>query len=299
MLDWDTFLNHKAEVQAFFDPATNTISYVVADTQEKICIVIDSVLDFNPDTHEVTYESADAIIHYIESKKYSVAWILETHVHADHISAAHYLKEKLGGKTGISKRIVDVQCTFADFFGEGEEFKRDGSQFDHLFKDGESFIVGNIPAYALHTPGHTPADLAYIIGDSVFVGDTLFMPDFGSARCDFPGGSPEALYTSVQRIYMLPDTMRMFMCHDYLPQGRTEYIWETTVGLQRKENIHLKEGTDPNRFIAMRTERDATLGMPKLIIPSLQVNIRAGAIPVHPETKKIHLKKIDSSRLKK
>lgn len=281
---YDSFLSRSPEVQGFFDRRTNTISYVVADPTTKKCAIVDSVMDFEPNGGALFFESADAIISYIKTKGYEVEWILETHVHADHLSAAPYLKEKLGGTMAIGKYIVDVQKIFGKVFNEGTEFERDGSQFDRLWNDGDSFMLGSMPAYVMHTPGHTPADMVYVIGDTVFAGDTLFMPDFGSARCDFPGGSAQMLYESTKKIFELPDAMRMFMCHDYLPEGRTEYRWETTVGEQKKNNIHLKEGTDPTRFVEMRTIRDAGLEMPRLIIPSIQVNMRAGDVPKDKET---------------
>lgn len=287
--DYTPYSNHKPEVQGFFDPATNTISYVVADRETKQCAIIDSVMDFEPHSATVSFENADAMVAYIKAKGYTVVWILETHVHADHLSAAPYLKEQLGGQMAIGKYIVDVQETFGKVFNEGTEFQRDGSQFDRLWSDGDTFSLGTIPAFVMHTPGHTPADMVYVIGDAVFAGDTLFMPDFGTARADFPGGSAKEMHDSIQKIFTLPEEMRMFMCHDYLPEGRTEYQWETTVGEQKRSNVHLKEG-DPEKFIAMRTERDAQLGMPKLIIPSIQVNMRAGELPKEQTTKQAYLK---------
>ena len=288
--NYQEYLTHKPEVQGFFDARTNTISYVVADTVTKKCAIIDSVMDYEPHGATLFFENADAIVEYIKNKGYEVQWILETHVHADHLSAAPYLKEKLGGTMAIGKYIVDVQNIFGKVFNEGTEFERDGSQFDRLWDDGDTFTLGNIPASVIHTPGHTPADMVYVIGDAVFAGDTMFMPDFGTARCDFPGGSSATMYESTQKIFELPEEMRMFMCHDYLPEGRTEYVWETTVGEQKKNNIHLKEGTDPERFMKMRDERDESLGMPKLIIPSIQVNMRAGNMPMDEETGNMILK---------
>jgi len=286
---YESYLEHKPDIQGFFDPATNTISYVVADPNTKRCAIIDSVMDYEPHSAAISFENADAMVAYIKGRGYEVEWILETHVHADHLSAAPYLKEKLGGQMAIGKYIVTVQETFGKVFNEGTEFQRDGSQFDRLWEEGDTFILGTIPAFVMHAPGHTPADVVYVIGDAVFAGDTLFMPDFGTARADFPGGDAETMYKSVQKIFTLPDEMRMFMCHDYLPEGRTEYQWETTVGEQRESNVHLKEG-DPDKFIKMRTERDAQLGMPKLIIPSIQVNMRAGNLPTDKETNTPHLK---------
>ena len=293
MLDtttYDAYLAHQPMVQGFFDPRTNTISYVVTDPATNRCAIIDSVMDFDPASGKLYFESADAIITYITEQALTVEWILETHVHADHLSAAPYLQERLGGTMAIGEHIIDVQNIFGKVFNAGTEFQRDGSQFDRLWQDGDTFTLGDIPAFVMHTPGHTPADMVYVIGDAVFAGDTMFMPDYGTARCDFPGGSAETLYASTQKIFALPDEMRMFMCHDYLPDGRSEYQWETTVGAQKHENIHLKEGTDPARFVAMREERDATLGMPRLIIPSIQVNMRAGQLPPEEADGQVFLK---------
>ena len=284
------YMAHTPTVKGFFDIHTNTISYVVADPETKDCVVIDSVLDYEPNGASLSYESADALIAYIQEHEYRVVWILETHVHADHLSAAPYIQEKLGGKLGIGRRIVEVQEVFGKVFNAGTSYKVDGSQFDALWDDGDTFMVGNIPALVLHVPGHTPADVAYVIGDAVFVGDTLFMPDYGTARCDFPGGNAETLYASVQRLFTLPDEMRMFLCHDYLPEGRSKYVWETTVGEQRKQNIHIHDGVAQEIFTQMRKDRDATLGMPKLIIPSIQVNIGGGVLPKDEETKSVCFK---------
>lgn len=284
------YLQYKPEVQGFFDPRTNTISYVVADPVTKKCAIIDSVMDYEPNGASLYFESADAIINFVKEKGYNIEWILETHVHADHLSAAPYLKEKLGGTMAIGKYIIEVQNIFGKVFNAGTDFQRDGSQFDRLWDDGDTFSLGDMPAMVMHTPGHTPADMVYVIGDTVFAGDTLFMPDFGTARVDFPGGSAETMYDSVQKIFALPEEMRMFMCHDYLPEGRSEYQWETTVGEQKKHNIHLKEGTDPARFKEMRTTRDAKLEMPKLIIPSIQVNMRAGQLPKEEDNGTAYLK---------
>lgn len=277
--DYRFFLEHKPKVQGFFDPNTNTISYVVADEKMKQCAIIDSVMDYEPNSATISFESADAIIAYVHEHGYETAWILETHVHADHLSAAPHLKEKLGGTMAIGEQIIEIQEIFGKVFNEGTEFARDGSQFDRLWKDGDTFMLGTIPARVLYTPGHTPADMTYIIGDAVFSGDTLFMPDYGTARVDFPGGDAHAMYESAQKLFALPEDMRMFMCHDYLPEGRTEYVWETTVGAQKRENVQLNAGTDPERFAQMRKERDESLSMPRLIIPSIQVNMRAGEIP--------------------
>ncbi len=276
---YSLLLQHKPKVQGFFDPKTNTISYVIADEITKRCAIIDSVMDYEPNSATLTFDGANSIIDFVREQNYEVEWILETHVHADHLSAAPYLKEELGGAMAISEHIIEVQELFGKIFNEGTDFKRDGSQFDRLWKDGDSFMLGSIPSRVLYTPGHTPADITYIIGDAVFSGDTLFMPDYGTARVDFPGGDALAMYNSAQKLFALPEEMRMFMCHDYLPQGRTEYRWETTIGEQKRENIQLNVGTDPDRFAKMRKDRDAVLGMPRLIIPSIQVNMRAGNIP--------------------
>lgn len=267
------------EVSGFFDERTHTISYVVADTATSTCAIIDSVLDYEPHAARLYTESADKLVSFIAERGYAVVWILETHVHADHLSAAPYLQEKLGGKIGIGSRIREVQDTFGKVFNAGTEFARDGSQFDELWKEGDTFTIGSLTGRVLETPGHTPADVTYVIGDTVFVGDTLFMPDYGTARCDFPGGSSEALFDSVQKIYALPDETRMFLCHDYLPEGREAFAWETTVEEQKRRNLQLREGTVRTDFSAARVKKDATLGMPKLIIPSIQVNMRAGHLP--------------------
>ncbi len=278
-MDYTSFLAHTPVVKSFFDTATNTVSHVVADPHTMECAIIDSVLDYEPQGATLRTTHADEIIAYIRAAGYTTKWILETHVHADHITAAQYLKEKLGGTIAMSSAIVAVQKVFGDAFYEDASFARDGSQFDMLFKPGHTFTVGSIPAHAISVPGHTPADMAYLIGDALFVGDTLFMPDYGSARCDFPGGDAETLHASIEKIYSLPDSVRMFLCHDYLPEGRTDYVWETTIGAQKKENIHLNTSVPRESFTAMRTTRDSTLAMPKLIIPSIQINMRAGHIP--------------------
>jgi glyoxylase-like metal-dependent hydrolase (beta-lactamase superfamily II) len=266
-------------VQAFFDEATNTISYVVSDPEGRSAAIIDSVLDFDYASGRTDTRSADAIVDHVRSAGLETVWILETHVHADHLSAAPYLQERLGGRIGIGEKITVVQDTFGKVFNEGTEFQRDGSQFDRLFRDGDSFHIGQLRGDVLHTPGHTPACLTYVIGDAAFVGDTLFMPDFGTARCDFPGGSAETMYDSVQRILALPDDTRIFVGHDYKAPGREDYAWESTVGEQKARNVHVGAGRTREEFVSMRTARDATLGMPKLIIPSLQVNMRAGQMP--------------------
>ncbi len=266
-------------VKAFFDEATNTISYVVRDRAGSACVIIDSVLDFDYASGRTDTASADAIIDFVKAEDLNPVWILETHVHADHLSAAPYLQEKLGGKIGIGANITIVQDTFGKVFNEGTEFQRDGSQFDALFTDGDSFHIGQLRGDVLHTPGHTPACLTYVIGDAAFVGDTLFMPDFGTARCDFPGGSADQMYDSVQRILSLPDDTRIFVGHDYKAPGRDVYAWESTVGEQKAKNVHVGGGASRETFVGMREARDATLGMPKLIVPSLQVNMRGGNMP--------------------
>lgn len=267
------------EIKAFFDEPTNTISYVVRDPAGKKVAIIDSVLDLNFAAGRTATTSADEIIAFVQDNGYEVEWILETHVHADHLSAAPYLQEKLGGKIGIGEKITVVQETFGKIFNEGTEFERDGSQFDQLFKDGDSLHIGQMRCDIMHTPGHTPACLTYVIGDAAFVGDTLFMPDFGTARCDFPGGSADDLWESVQRIMTLPDNTRVFTCHDYKANGRDIYAWESTIGEQKAKNVHVGAGKSREDFVKMRSERDAKLNMPKLILPSLQVNMRAGRFP--------------------
>ncbi|MEZ5912438.1 MAG: MBL fold metallo-hydrolase [Paracoccaceae bacterium] len=269
----------KPVVTSFFDTDTNTITYVVRDPEGRACAVIDSVLDYDPASGRTSTASADAVIAYIRQEGLDLAWVLETHVHADHLSAAPYIQERLGGKIGIGKNITIVQDTFGKIFNEGTEFQRDGSQFDALFSDGDSFMIGQMRGDVLHTPGHTPACLTYVIGDAAFVGDTLFMPDFGTARCDFPGGSASTMYDSVQRILALPDETRIFVGHDYKAPGRDEFAWESTVGEQKALNLHVGGGKTREDFVAMREARDATLGMPRLILPSLQVNMRAGHMP--------------------
>ncbi len=269
----------KPEVKAFFDEATNTVSYIVKDPGSAACAIIDSVLDFDPAAGRTTTVSADAIISDINDRKLKVEWIIETHVHADHLSAAPYLQEKLGGRIGICDKITIVQDVFGKIFNAGTEFQRDGSQFDRLFSDGDTFTVGGLDAYVIATPGHTPACMTWVIGDAAFVGDTLFMPDFGTARCDFPGGDAGILYRSIQKILALPPQTRLFVCHDYKAPGRDEFAWETTVAEERKSNVHVHEGIDEATFVKTRETRDATLGMPRLILPSIQVNMRAGELP--------------------
>ncbi len=267
------------DVKAFFDEATNTVSYVAREPQGRTCAIIDSVLDYDQASGRTDTKSADDIIAWIKQEHLQVAWILESHVHADHLSAAPYLQEHLGGKIGIGSNITVIQDTFGKVFNEGTAFQRDGSQFDALFKDGDSFHIGQMRADVMHTPGHTPACLTYVIGNAAFVGDTLFMPDFGTARCDFPGGSAEDLYSSIQKILALPEDTRIFVGHDYKAPGRDEFAWETTVGEQKALNVHIGEGRPMEDFVAMREARDANLGMPRLILPSLQTNMRAGHMP--------------------
>ncbi len=267
-------------VKSFFDEATFTISHVVHDPVTRRAALIDSVLDFDQPSGRTFHDSADALVAWIEAEDLTVDWILETHAHADHLSAAPYLQEKLGGRLAIGHEILTVQDVFGKIFNEGTEFRRDGSQFDQLFHDGDRFSVGSLEATVLHVPGHTPACLAYVIGDAVFPGDTLFMPDYGTARCDFPGGDARTLYRSIQRLLSLPDEARVFLCHDYkAPPGRTEFAWETTIGAERTGNIHVREGISEDEFVAMRTGRDATLAMPRLILPSVQVNMNGGRPP--------------------
>lgn len=278
MTNYPVDMQLKPEVTAFFDDATNTISYVVKDPTSNACAVFDSVMDIDYFAGRITYEHADAIIAHIVNNGLDLQWIIETHVHADHLSAAPYIQEKLGGKIGIGSKIVLVQDTFGKVFNEGTEFQRDGSQFDALFEDGDTYEIGNLAGFAIYTPGHTPACMVHVIGDAAFAGDTLFMPDGGSARADFPGGDAGQLYDSIHKILALPDEMRLFMCHDYGPNGR-DIQWETTVGEERTHNIHVGGGKTREEFVKFRTERDAQLAVPKLIIPSLQVNMRAGEVP--------------------
>lgn len=278
MTDYPIDMSVKPQVEAFFDPATNTISYVVKDPSSNACAVIDSVMDLDYAAGRITYDHADAIIDYIRKNDLKLEWIIETHVHADHLSAAPYIQNALGGKIGIGDKIMVVQDTFGKIFNEGTEFQRDGSQFDALFEDGDTYMVGNMQGVAIHTPGHTPACMVHVMGDAAFVGDTLFMPDGGSARADFPGGDAATLYDSIQKVLALPDETRLFMCHDYGPNGR-DIQWETTVGAEKEHNVHVGKGGTKEQFVKLRTERDATLAMPKLIIPSLQVNMRAGEVP--------------------
>lgn len=268
----------KPEVTAFFHEPTNTVCYVVKDPASKACAILDSVLDYDPASGRTSTESADAVIEHVRKNGLETVWVLETHVHADHLSAAPYLQDKLGGKIGIGENITIVQNTFGKIFNAGTEFQRDGSQFDQLFKEQDRFEIGSLTASVLHTPGHTPACLTYVIGDAAFVGDTLFMPDYGTARCDFPGGSAATLWDSIEKVLSLPDDTRLFMCHDYKAPGRDDYRWETTVAEEKAANVHIA-GKSKEEFVATREARDATLGMPRLIIPSIQVNMRAGDMP--------------------
>ena len=272
----------KPDVTAFFEADSNTISYVVKDPASSVCAVVDSVMDIDYAAGRITSEHADGIIAFVEANGLTVEWLIETHVHADHLSAAPYIQDRLGGKLGIGENITIVQETFGKVFNEGTEFQRDGSQFDRLFADGDTYTIGAMAAFAIHTPGHTPACMTHVIGDAAFVGDTLFMPDGGSARADFPGGDAGELYDSIHKVLALPDEMRLFMCHDYGPNGR-DIQWETTVAEEKAHTIHVGGGRSREEFVAMREARDATLSMPRLIIPSLQVNMRAGDMP--PEDK--------------
>jgi len=280
----------KPAVHAFFDEATNTITYVVREPEGRACAVIDSVLDFDYASGRTDTRSADAVVEFIRAQDLKLEWVLETHVHADHLSAAPYIQERLGGKIGIGERITVVQETFGKIFNEGTRFQRDGSQFDQLFREGDSFMIGQMRGDVMHTPGHTPACLTYVIGDAAFVGDTLFMPDFGTARCDFPGGSAEVMFASVQKILALPDETRVFVGHDYKAPGRDVYAWESTVGAQKALNVHVGGGRSKEEFVAMREKRDAKLAMPRLIIPSLQVNMRAGQFPEAEDNGQVYLK---------
>ncbi|WP_430435889.1 MBL fold metallo-hydrolase [Oceanibaculum nanhaiense] len=266
-------------VDSFFDEATNTVSHIVSDPATGKAAIIDSVLDFDPASGRTRTDSADRLIAHVTENGLSVEWVLETHIHADHLSAAPYLLEKLGGRLAVGAAIAQVQQTFGDLFNAEPGFARDGSQFQHLFQDGETFRLGSIEARAIHTPGHTPACMTYIIGDAGFVGDTLFMPDYGTARCDFPGGDARQLYRSIRKIFALPPETRLFLCHDYKAPGRDDYRWETSVAEERAHNIHVHDGVTEDDFTAMRTARDATLSMPRLILPSVQVNMRAGDLP--------------------
>ena len=277
------------DVTGFFDEATNTVTFVVKDPDSAACAIVDSVLDFDYASGRTGTAAADRVIDHIIAQGLALDWILETHVHADHLSAAPYIQQRLGGRIGIGDQIIIVQDTFGKIFNEGTEFQRDGSQFDRLFGEDDSFTIGGLQARVLHTPGHTPACMTYVVGDAAFVGDTLFMPDYGTARCDFPGGSAEVLFTSIQKILTLPEQTRIFVCHDYKAPGRDNFAWETTVGEEKNRNVHLA-GKSAGEFVAMRQARDKTLAMPRLIIPSLQVNMRAGQMPPADDQGKTFLK---------
>jgi glyoxylase-like metal-dependent hydrolase (beta-lactamase superfamily II) len=282
-------MSETAHVTHFFDEPTNTLSYVVRDPNSTACAVVDSVLNLDYASGTISYEGADAIIEHIQREKLELQWILETHVHADHLSAAPYIQERLGGRIAIGSEIQTVQSVFGKVFNEGTGFSRDGSQFDVLLGDGDPVHIGGLEGRAMHTPGHTPACMAYALGDAIFVGDTLFMPDFGTARCDFPGGDAATLFRSIKRILALPEHLRIFVCHDYMPEGRA-LAWETTVAEERAKNIHVNDSVTEEEFVAMREARDATLGMPNLILPSLQVNMRAGHLPPPESGEKFFLK---------
>lgn len=277
-------------VKAFFDEATFTVSHVISDPETGTSAIIDSVLDFDQASGRTSTKSADLLVDYIEANDLNVAWILETHVHADHLSAAPYLKSKLGGRTGVGDLITSIQGIFKGVFNLGEDFAADGTQFDQLFADGDLLELGSMNIRVMHTPGHTPACLTYVAGDCAFIGDTMFMPDCGTARADFPGGDAAALYQSIQRILTLPDDTRLFMCHDYKAPGRDEFAWETTVAEQRASNLHIHAGVTEQEFVDFRSKRDAQLGMPKLILPSIQVNIRAGEMPPADDNGVVYLK---------
>lgn len=274
----DVDLTQSADVISLFDEATNTVTYIVKDPSSNACAILDSVLDIDYAAGQISYKNADIIIDNVRSLNLNVEWIVESHVHADHLSAAPYLQQKLGGKLGIGDQITRVQNTFGKIFNEGTEFQRDGSQFDQLFADGDTYTIGNLVATVIHTPGHTPACTTHLIGDACFVGDTFFMPDGGTGRADFPGGDARELYRSMQRVLTLPDHVRVFVCHDYGPNGR-DFAWETTIGEERNSNVHLQQCKNEDDYVSMREERDATLATPKLIIPSLQVNMRGGQLP--------------------
>lgn len=277
-------------VQAFFDSATYTVSYIVSDPATRRCAVIDSVLDYDAASGRTATASADTILAHVADQGLTVDWVLETHVHADHLSAAPYLRRRCGGKLGIGRAVTEVQGAFARIFNVETGFACDGSQFDRLFNDGDTFAIGDLPVRVLHTPGHTPACVTYVIGDAAFIGDTLFMPDYGTARCDFPGGDARQLYRSIRRILDLPPQTRLLLCHDYKAPGRDEYRWETTVAEERAANIHVHDGVDEDSFVAMRKSRDAKLDMPKLMLPSVQVNMRAGHLPEPEDNGRRYLK---------
>lgn len=278
MTSYPVHMDVRPDVDGFFDEATNTISYIVKDPASSACAIIDSVMDIDYAAGRITFDHADEMIAAIEKRGLKLEWIIETHVHADHLSAAPYIQEKLGGKIGVGSKITVIQETFGKVFNEGTEFQRDGSQFDALFEDGDTYRIGTMECFTIYAPGHTPACMVHVMGDAAFVGDTLFMPDGGSARADFPGGDAGVLYDSIQKVLSLPDDMRLFMCHDYGPNGR-DIAWETTVGDEKEHNIHVGGGKTRDEFIKFRTERDKQLAVPKLILPSLQVNMRAGSVP--------------------
>ena len=280
----------RPQIASFFDAATFTVTYVVHDPATGEAAIIDSVLDFDPNSGRTATTSADAVVAHVTSKNLKVIWLLETHAHADHFSAAPYLQERLGGKIAIGADITTVQGVFGKLFNAGTDFARDGSQFGALFRDGDTFAIGTLPVTVLHVPGHTPACIAYVVGDAVFVGDTMFMPDYGTARADFPGGDARTLFRSLRRILSLPPETRLFMCHDYLPEGRSDYVWETTVAAERAGNVHAHDGITEDEFVAMREARDATLDMPRLILPSVQVNMRAGHLPPPDDNGTVYLK---------
>ena len=280
----------KPNVTPFFDETTNTVSYVVADPVTNKCAIIDSLLDYDASSGRTGTKSVDRLIKHVEQSKLTVDWIIDTHVHADHLTAAPYVRDVLGGRTAIGENIVRVQKIFGEIFNEGQTFHTDGSQFDHLFKDGETYTVGNINARAIYTPGHTPACMSHLIGDALFLGDTLFMPDSGTARCDFPGGDAQILYRSIHKLFDLPNETRAFMCHDYKAAGRDEFAWESTISEQKEKNIHVNRSINEREFIEMRTVREAKLSMPKLLLPSVQVNMRAGNFPEPEANGKQYLK---------
>jgi glyoxylase-like metal-dependent hydrolase (beta-lactamase superfamily II) len=284
------------EVFSFFDEPTNTATYILKDPASRVVAIVDSVLDYDAAAGRTDTKAADALIEYVRKHDLKVEWLLETHVHADHLSAAPYLKEKLGGKIAIGAHITVVQDVFGKVFNAGTEFERDGSQFDALFKDGDRIRIGGMEGYAMHTPGHTPACMTYVFGDAAFIGDTLFMPDYGTARADFPGGSARDLYRSIRKVLALPPESRLFLCHDYKAPGRDSFQWETTVAEQRASNVHVKDGVTEEQYVAMREARDKTLGMPKLIIPSIQVNMRAGDLP-DPEDNGVRYLKVPLNRI--
>lgn len=271
--------NSRPVVKSFFDEATFTATHIAHDPISLKGAIIDSVLDFDPASGRSSKKSADAVISYVREKNLTIEWHLETHAHADHLSAAPYLQQVLGGKLAIGEQIKTVQQVFGKIFNFGSEFARDGSQFDQLFSDGDKFYLGDIPVICLHVPGHTPADLAYIIGDCAFIGDTLFMPDYGTARADFPGGDARQLYRSIRRLLALPEDTKIYLCHDYKAPQRNQFVWETTIGEQKRANVHVNDSVKEDDFVAMRTKRDATLDLPTLILPSVQINVRGGHFP--------------------